>query len=35
MPTPLLLILCTAPNRESALKLANAMVEQDLAACVN
>ncbi|MES9835006.1 MAG: divalent-cation tolerance protein CutA [Candidatus Thiodiazotropha sp.] len=35
MPTPLLLILCTAPDRESALKLANAMVEQDLAACVN
>ncbi|MBT3047352.1 MAG: divalent-cation tolerance protein CutA [Candidatus Thiodiazotropha sp.] len=35
MPTPLLLILCTAPDRESALKLANALVEQDLAACVN
>ncbi|MEW8249472.1 MAG: divalent-cation tolerance protein CutA [Candidatus Thiodiazotropha sp.] len=35
MPTPLLLILCTAPDRESALNLANALVEQDLAACVN
>ncbi|MBT2969076.1 MAG: divalent-cation tolerance protein CutA [gamma proteobacterium symbiont of Ctena orbiculata] len=35
MPTPLLLILCTAPNRESALKLANSLVERDLAACVN
>ncbi|MEW8560886.1 MAG: divalent-cation tolerance protein CutA, partial [Candidatus Thiodiazotropha sp.] len=34
-PTPLLLILCTAPNRESALKLANSLVERDLAACVN
>ncbi|MET0071004.1 MAG: divalent-cation tolerance protein CutA [Candidatus Thiodiazotropha sp.] len=35
MPTPLLLILCTAPDRENALKLANSLLEQELAACVN
>ncbi|MEW8505600.1 MAG: divalent-cation tolerance protein CutA [Candidatus Thiodiazotropha sp.] len=35
MPTPLLLILCTAPDRESALKLASSLVQQGLAACVN
>lgn len=35
MPTPLLLILCTAPDRESALKLSNTLLEQGLAACVN
>jgi periplasmic divalent cation tolerance protein len=35
MPTPLLLILCTAPDRETALKLSNSLVEQGLAACVN
>lgn len=35
MPTPLLLILCTAPDRETALKLANSLLDQGLAACVN
>ncbi len=35
MPTPLLLILCTVPDRESALKLSSSLVEQNLAACVN
>ncbi|MES9993441.1 MAG: divalent-cation tolerance protein CutA [Candidatus Thiodiazotropha sp.] len=35
MPTPLLLILCTAPDRECGLKLANSLLEQNLAACVN
>ncbi|MEW8028309.1 MAG: divalent-cation tolerance protein CutA [Candidatus Thiodiazotropha sp.] len=35
MPTPLLLILCTAPDRETALKLSRSLLEQGLAACVN
>ncbi|MET0062228.1 MAG: divalent-cation tolerance protein CutA [Candidatus Thiodiazotropha endolucinida] len=35
MPTPLLLILCTAPDRETALKLSRSLLEQRLAACVN
>ena len=35
MPTDTLLILCTCPNREIAQKIAGALVEQRLAACVN
>ncbi|MES9988768.1 MAG: divalent-cation tolerance protein CutA [Candidatus Thiodiazotropha endolucinida] len=35
MQTPLLLILCTAPDRETALKLSRSLLEQRLAACVN
>jgi periplasmic divalent cation tolerance protein len=35
MPTPYLLILCTAPDRETALKLSGSLLEQRLAACVN
>lgn len=35
MPTPLLLILCTAPDRATAERLAGMLVEQGLAACVN
>ena len=35
MPTPLLLILCTAPDRKTAERLAETLVEQGLAACVN
>ncbi|MES9924637.1 MAG: divalent-cation tolerance protein CutA [Candidatus Thiodiazotropha endolucinida] len=35
MPTPLLLILCTAPDRETALKLSRSLLEQRLVACVN
>ncbi|MES9968932.1 MAG: divalent-cation tolerance protein CutA [Candidatus Thiodiazotropha sp.] len=35
MPTPLLLILCTAPDRETGLKLAKSLLDQGLAACVN
>ncbi|MES9943809.1 divalent-cation tolerance protein CutA [Candidatus Thiodiazotropha sp. CDECU1] len=35
MPTPLLLILCTVPDRETGLKLAKALLDQGLAACVN
>jgi periplasmic divalent cation tolerance protein len=35
MPTPLLLILCTAPDRETGLKLSKSLLEQGLAACVN
>jgi periplasmic divalent cation tolerance protein len=35
MPTPLLLILCTVPDRETALKLSRSLLEQGLAACVN
>ncbi|MCU7928609.1 MAG: divalent-cation tolerance protein CutA [Candidatus Thiodiazotropha sp. (ex Dulcina madagascariensis)] len=35
MSTPLLLILCTAPDRKTALSLSRTLVEQDLAACVN
>jgi periplasmic divalent cation tolerance protein len=35
MPTPHLLILCTAPDRETALKLSRSLLEQRLAACVN
>ncbi|MES9863063.1 MAG: divalent-cation tolerance protein CutA [Candidatus Thiodiazotropha sp. LLP2] len=35
MPTPLLLILCTAPDRGTAERLAGTLVEQGLVACVN
>ncbi|MEJ2691871.1 MAG: divalent-cation tolerance protein CutA [Candidatus Thiodiazotropha sp.] len=35
MPTPLLLILTTAPDQETARLLAKSLVEQRLAACVN
>lgn len=35
MPTSLLLILSTLPDRETAVHLANLLVEQGLAACVN
>ena len=35
MATSLLLILCTLPERASALRLAEHLVEQGLAACVN
>ncbi len=35
MPTPLLLILTTAPDQETATLLAKTLVEQRLAACVN
>jgi periplasmic divalent cation tolerance protein len=35
MPTPLLLILCTAPDRGTAERLAGMLVEKKLAACVN
>jgi periplasmic divalent cation tolerance protein len=35
MPTPLLLLLCTVPDRETAKHLAGMLVEQGLAACVN
>jgi periplasmic divalent cation tolerance protein len=35
MPTPLLLILCTTPDRGTAVRLAGMLVEQELAACVN
>ena len=35
MPTPLLLILTTAPDQKTAKLLAKSLVEQRLAACVN
>lgn len=35
MPTPLLLILSTLPDRETAITIAKSLVEQRLAACVN
>ncbi|MCG7900034.1 MAG: divalent-cation tolerance protein CutA [Candidatus Thiodiazotropha lotti] len=35
MPTSLLLMLCTAPDRGTAERLAGMLVEQELAACVN
>jgi periplasmic divalent cation tolerance protein len=35
MPTPLLLILSTAPDQETAAVLARTLVESKLAACVN
>ncbi|MET0066741.1 MAG: divalent-cation tolerance protein CutA [Candidatus Thiodiazotropha sp.] len=35
MPTPALLILCTAPDRSTAERLAKRLVEQGLAACVS
>jgi periplasmic divalent cation tolerance protein len=35
MPTPLLLILTTAPDHEAARLLAKSLVDQRLAACVN
>lgn len=35
MPTPVLLTLCTCPDRETAEQIANALVTQGLAACVN
>lgn len=35
MSTPLLLILCTVPDRQTALALSKSLVEQGLAACVN
>lgn len=35
MPTPFLLILSTAPDQETAKRLATTLVEQRLAACVN
>lgn len=35
MPTPLLLTLCTVPDRETGLHLAEHLVDQGLAACVS
>ncbi|MET0028253.1 MAG: divalent-cation tolerance protein CutA [Candidatus Thiodiazotropha sp.] len=35
MPTPALLILCTAPDRTTAERLAKHLVEKGLAACVS
>jgi periplasmic divalent cation tolerance protein len=35
MPTSLLLILCTVPDRETGLKLSRSLLEKGLAACVN
>jgi periplasmic divalent cation tolerance protein len=35
MPTSLLLVLCTVPDRESGLRLADHLVDAGLAACVN
>jgi len=35
MTTAALLILCTVPDRESALRLSEHLVEKGLAACVN
>jgi periplasmic divalent cation tolerance protein len=35
MPTSALLILCTAPDRDTAERLANLLVEQGLAACIS
>jgi periplasmic divalent cation tolerance protein len=35
MSTATLLILCTVPDRETALRLADHLVDQGLAACVN
>jgi len=35
MATPLLLILCTVPERQTALDLARRLVAEGLAACVN
>jgi periplasmic divalent cation tolerance protein len=35
MPTPLHLILCTVPDRETGLKLSRSLLEQGLAACIN
>ncbi|MEN8177497.1 MAG: divalent-cation tolerance protein CutA [Pseudomonadota bacterium] len=35
MPTRLLLTLCTVPDKETALNIAEQLVDQNLAACVN
>lgn len=35
MPTNTLLIFCTCPNRETAEQIANHLVEEQLAACIN
>lgn len=35
MPTDAIAILCTAPDTESAERIADALVEERLAACVN
>ena len=35
MPTSTLLTLCTCPDRETAEQIANALVDQGLAACIN
>jgi periplasmic divalent cation tolerance protein len=35
MSTPLLILLCTVPDRETAKDLAEMLVEKGLAACVN
>ena len=35
MPTSTLLILCTCPDREMAEQIANSLVDQGLAACIN
>jgi len=35
MPTSAILILCTCPDQETAEQIANALVTQGLAACVN
>jgi periplasmic divalent cation tolerance protein len=35
MPTSLLLTLCTVPDRETGLRLAEHLVDQGLAACVS
>lgn len=35
MPTPYLIVFCACPDRQSADTIANHLVEQRLAACVN
>lgn len=35
MPTETLVVLCTLPDRDQAMRLARALVEEGLAACVN
>ena len=35
MPTQLLLTLCTVPNRETALRIAEQLLNQGVAACIN
>ena len=35
MPDPILLVFCSCPDRESAERIASALVQRRLAACVN